>query len=419
MILKRTKVLMNNKRFYIKNFGEFEYVVTLLFVDYPETFVARRVGEECELFIFDEVNNNENSITWISCPISLDEFYGLNKGTITLNSCFMGPRKTKKAGYLVTSQSGKEEAEYKLIEDVTPYLADNDVYVPQFIEDSHGSNVLSLATGKVLFSVVVDEKEYSNPFFDISKLNSNTNDGKAFLKSLPYNIEVRNNKACIQTNRSIVINFEISDKPIKDTGSKQLKIEQIEQETSNVESIAALKAIEKALTSGDDKEALISALGNSKKAVNKYRKFVSTISKNKTNRQIVQMVNPNGVSSSMIEMNKETASKMAKNAEESICIMDANNKKTGLLYKAGYFEMFDLKGKFRFIGDDGKIYRGIKSSEFNISKCPAIEMKDSESRYTIEMKSISYEFDGKTTDFSYELISVKKEPKPVQGGLGF
>lgn len=417
MILKRTKALMNNKRFYIKGLGEFEYVVTLLFVDYPETFVARRIGEECELFIFDEIQNDKDSITWISCPISLDEFYGLNKGTVTLNSCFMGPRKTKKAGYLVTSRSGKEEAEYILIENTTPYLADNDVYVPQFIDDSHGSNILSLATGKVLFSVVVDEKEYSNPFFDINKLNNNTNDGKAFLKSLPYNIEVRNNKACIQTNRSIVINFEISDKPIKDTNPKQLKIEQIEQESSNVESIAALKAIEKALNSGDDKEALISALGNSKKAVSKYRKFVSTISKNKANRQIVQLISLNGASTSKVEVNKETASQLTKNAEESIFIMDANNKKTGSLNKAGYFEMFDLKGKFRFIGDDGRIYRGIKSSDFDINKCPAIEMKDSESRYIIEMKSISYEFDGKSTDFSYELLSVTKEPKPVQGDL--
>lgn len=407
---------MNNKRFFIKGLGEFEYVVTLLSVDYPETFVARKVGEECELFIFDEVKSDANSITWISCHISLDEFYGLNKGTVTLNSCFMGPRKTKKAGYLVTSQSEKEEAEYILIEDVAPYLADNDVYVPQFIEDSHGSNILSLATGKVLFSVVVDEKEYSNPFFNINKLTNNTNDGKAFLKSLPFNIEVKNNRACIQTNRSIVINFEISDKQVVDVNTKQMRIEQIEEESKNVESLAALRAIEEALNSGDSKEKLISALGNSKRAVDKYRKFVSTISKNKAPRQIVQMVGPNGLQASRIELNKEKASNMAKVADESIFVMDSKNKKNGTIHKSGYFEMFDLKGKFRFIGDDGVIYRGIKSLSFDKNTCP-IEIKDSDYRYVIEMKSISYEFDGKSTDFSYELVSVTKEPRPIQAEL--
>lgn len=410
---------MNNKKFFIKDFGEFEYVVTLLSTDYPETFVARRIGEECELFIFDEIKNTNNSISWITSPITLDQLYGLNKGTVTLNSCFLGPRKSKKKGYLVTSESGKEEAKYQLIEDLSPYVAENDVYVPEFIEDSHGSNVLALATDKVLFSVVLDEKEYADPFFDITRLTTSTNDGKSFLKSLPFNIEVRNNKACIQTNKSIVINFEISDKQIDNFDSKQMRIEQIENKVKNIESLAALEAIEKALNSGDDKQQLISALGNNKSTIEKYQKFVSTISKNKSERQIIQMVKPTISRTSKIEFDKNSLRTIASNAKESISIIDSQNKKTGFIICAGYFEMFDLKGKgkFRFIGDDGKVYRGVKSSEFDAKNMSPIEMKDSDFRFIIRMEWSSYDVGGKSTDCSYELISVKKEPRPIQQKL--
>ncbi len=409
---------MSNKRFFIKNLGEFEYLVTLLSVDYPETFVARKIGEECDIYIFDEIKNDENSITWICSAITIDELDGLNKGIRTLNSCFYGPRKTKKQGYLVTSSANKEEADCLLIDDTSKYVAERDVYVPQFVEDNHGSSVLSLATGKVLFSLVLDDKKNADPFFDIRRLTTSTNDGKAFLQSLPYNISVKDNKACIQSNQSIVINFEISDKPIKLANSKQLTIEQIDESIDNVESLAALNAIEKAFNSGDDKEKLISALGNNKNAIKKYHKFVSTISKNKNEKQLIQTIKPNFAKSNSIELNKKSLQELSNQASKSIELMNSQSKKTSTIIKAGYFEMFDIKGKgrFRFIADDKTIYRGTKSNVFDINKCP-IEMQDSESKYIIEMNSLSYAIDGKETELSYELVSVKKEPKPLQGKL--
>lgn len=411
-------VSMSNK-FFINGLGHFEYVVTLLSLDYPETFVARKISEELELFIFDEVENTSESVTWVCSPISIDDLDALNKGTKTLNSCFVGPRNTPKPGYLVTSYAGKEQAEYKKIENLMPYISDIDVYVPEFVEDKHGAGVLALATKKVLFSLVIDEKKYADPFIDIARLTDNTNSGKAFLTSLPYNIEIRNNKACIQSNQSVVINFEIADKKTE-KNSKQLSIEQVEDEIENVEAIAAVEAIELALTSGDDENKLISALGNNKKALKNYNRFVSSISKNKKDKQIVQIARPNSPSSVSIGLSKTSLSSMATVAKESIKIMDEQKKQTGNIKCTGYFEMFDLKGKgrFRFICDDGKIYRGTKSPSFEL-KSDVIELRNSEYKYFVELEYSCYKVDGKDTDLSYELVSAEKERKPLQGELSF
>lgn len=408
-----------NDKFYIKGLGEFEYVVTLLSIDYPETFVARKTSDELELFIFDEVENNKESVTWVCSAISVDDLDALNKGTKTLNSCFIGPRRTPKPGYLVTSYFGKEQAEYKSIDNMSPFVSDIDVYVPQFVEDKHGTGVLALATKKVLFSLVINENKYADPFIDITRLTDSTNSGKAFLTSLPYNIEIRKNKACIQSNQSVVINFEITDK--KDTkNSKQLHIKEVENATENVESIAAAEAIELALNSGNDENKLISALGNNKKSLKSYNRFVSSISKNKKDNQIIQIAKPNGASNVSINISKESLNSMANVAKESIKIMNEQKKQTGNLKCVGYFEMFDLKGKgrFRFICDDGRIYRGTKSSSFD-SKSDVIELKDSDSKYLIYLECSSYRIDGKDTDLTYELVSAEKEKKPFQNELSF
>ena len=405
-----------NKRFYVKNIGEVEYIATLFSADYPVTFVTRKVDSSCELYIFDEIKTDDVSITWICSRISVDEFDGLNKGTKSLNSCFCGPRHSKKQGYLVISKSGNEIADSVLIEDTSIYVGNEEVFVPQFVDDNHGSNILSMATGKLLFSLVLNDERYADPFFDIKNMSDSATDGKLFIASLPYGISIRNNRACVQSNQSIVINFEISDKPIKESNDRQLKIEQVDNETKNIESREALKSIQLAFESGNDSEKLLTALNNDKKAIKKFNKFLNTIKKNKCGGRCIQFVDSNNEKPlKNILLTDEVVEIAYKNSNESLSIIDNQEKKRSHIIRTGYFEMFDNKERrrFRFIGDDKNIYRGIASNDFDITKCPII-MQDSKTRYIIKMEESYYIVNNRNTKPSYSLLSVEKEIIPIQ-----
>lgn len=118
-----------NKKFCVENLGELEFVLRLIENDYPTAFIAKKVDSENELFIFDEYDNDETSVTWICAQISIDDLDDLNKGLKTLNSCFLGPRNTKKEGFLVTSKAGNKRATCFPLDDLTAYLAKKDVFV--------------------------------------------------------------------------------------------------------------------------------------------------------------------------------------------------------------------------------------------------------------------------------------------------
>lgn len=410
-----------NKRFHIKTIGEVEYIATLLCVDYPITFVVRKVDSECELYIFDEIDNDDNSIKWICSRISIDELDGLNKGTKTLNSCFYGPRRSRKPGYLITSISGHDIAECQLIEDVSQYVDKEEIYAPQFIKDDHGSSVLALATNKVLLSLVLNDEKYANPFFDISNLSDTASSGRTFLNSLPYNIVVKNNRACVQSNQSVVINFEISDKPLPNNNPKQLKMEELENSINNSESKAALDSVKRAFESGGDQEKLINAFNSDKKVLQKFNKFIHTLKKNNNNGRSVQFVDSQDNSQSDgISLTNEVLDITTSNVVESIKVLERQKKHTDTIDCFGYFEMFDNKGKrrFRFIGEDGIVYRGITSNSFDISKCPIV-MQDANRRYLIKMKCSYFVINGKQTKSPYELLFAKEEKRPKQEIMDF
>ncbi len=410
-----------NKRFHVKTIGEVEYIATLLCIDYPTTFVVRKVNSNCELYIFDEIENDDNSIKWICSRISIDEFDGLNKGTKTLNSCFYGPRRSKKSGYLVTSISGYEVAECQMIEDVSRYVSDEEIYAPQFVKDDHGSSILALATDKILLSLVLNDEKYADPFFDITNLSDTASSGRTFLNSLPYNIVVRNNKACVQSNQSVVINFEISDKSLSDENVNQLKIEELEADIKNSESKAALDSIKRAFESGNDQEKIINAFNGDKNVLKKFNKFLGAIKKNKNDGRAIQFIDSqNDSPSNGVALTNEVLETTTANVVGSIKVLENQQKYTSEIKCTGYFEMFDNKGKrrFRFIGDDGNIYRGVASNSFDISKCPII-MQDSNCRYLVNMESSYFVINGKNTKSTYELLSAIEEKKPVQEEIKF
>lgn len=406
-----------NKKFYVDNLGELEFVVTLIENDYPVSFVAQMVNSETSLFIFDEYDNDDTSVTWICARISIDDLDDLNRGLKTLNSCFLGPRNTKKEGYLITSRAGNERATCEPLNDLTKYVAENDVFVSQFVEDSHGSELLSLITKKNYASFVLDSKKYASGFLDFGEMKNKVENCRSLMNSLPFYITVKNNRTYISNSHSIVVNFEISDKKEK-INKKQEKIKEIEDELANRESDAAIETLNLAFNSQNTND-FIGALKNNVASIDKFGNFIESFDNKKTSDQILQLVSPNKKTKQII-INREkidSLSNFVKDAKEK---MKDDKRKSFKTNDFGYFEKFDSKseGKFRFISNinKGAIYRGVKSSSFNASEHP-IEIKDPLCTYSVTFECFYYEINGKTTKISYSLIAAKKESKPIQSSL--
>ena len=110
---------MEDKVFVIKELGIFEFVVSLVEFDYPVVFVAKKItGSNIELYLFDEIESDENSVIWAMTQISYDQLSLLNKGVIKLSDCFISERGMPKNGFRVISESGNEKARKESVNNI-------------------------------------------------------------------------------------------------------------------------------------------------------------------------------------------------------------------------------------------------------------------------------------------------------------
>lgn len=402
-----------NKNFVIEGLGELEFVVTLIESDHPVSFVAKKVNSDSIIFIFDEYDFDQDSVTWICSQISIDDLDKLNRGLKTFNSCFLGPRNSPKSGYIVNSRRGNEHATSTQVSDLTNYLAETDIFIPQFVEDNHGAEVISLITKKVYLSLVLDSDKYADPFINFTNLKEKIENSRAFLNSLPFKITVKDNRTYLTNEHSIVVNFEISDKVDKKANSKQCLIEEVETALRNKESDATIDSINSAMNCKNGEE-LAYELQNDSLIINKFEKFINSFRKNEK-EQLIQLVSPNK-KTKQIKINNDAFNQLTKITGDARKIVENCEFKKTEKTVSGYFEMFDIKGdgKFRLVSPiDQTEYQGKISNTFNIKDSP-VEIKDSTSTYSVVLEIFHYESQKQEAKPIYILKSIKKHQNPTQ-----
>lgn len=407
-----------NNRFFIKNLGEFKFLAPVITVDYPVTFVAKRKCDNIELFIFDEVASDDFVTQWVMCQISVDDLDDLNSGRLTLNQCFLGPRKTAKQGYLVTSKAGQEEAECEVIADISPFVSDQDCYVEPFVPDDHGCSIRSLATEKHIIACILDQSKYADPFLAISELERSNDAYKSFLKSMPYCIDKK--IRCSQSaSHSLVFYYEVSDKQFNQQNSNhQLRIEELSDDKEQLESSEVIKVMETVLNEKSNSAEILGALGNNKESLNKLDKFMDAMAKGRQGKQTIQVAYAKEGMRKTFDFSEEKVKQVRTNTKETIRKIEESVKKEHIFHSIGRFEMYKTGSiAFRFCDRiSGQRYRGVASKEFSSKEKPVV-LQDENALYDVTLRQVYYDIDGGKSKTSYELIDFKQLSEPKQGSF--
>lgn len=412
-----------NKTFFIKNIGTLAYVASLVDIDYPRTFVCKRVDiRSTDLFLFDEYNHGDNFVEWLCVQISYNDLDRLNYGYITLESCFFGPRGTPKSGYIVVSRSDMDVAESRYLANISSLITDNQTYIDSFVDDNHGAGLLSLVYGKPIISLVVKPEKFADPMISTTRITSGSSECIALMNALPYAIETRNNRMCVMASHSLVMYFEVSDKKGKMFKQNVLS----EDFEDNVESKCAFGAIETMLNKESTNEQVINAFKGDKKSIEKASNFIAEIKRNnKKNTLLLQAVDYSKNSSSKPfsfsgEIDNETVKYVKKKCNEVIEIIDnKDNHIIDTFVKQGQFLMLDTTGrrKFKFQstekGDNGAVISGFADTKVN-----GLMVDDNGNKqYTVKIQSdvLKGKFGlSKPIYTLLEIIDVTKKPDQLE-----
>lgn len=411
-----------NDVFTIKDLGSFSFVVTLIEIDYPRTFVCKKAGcQSVELFLFDEFNHGTDFVEWICVQISVDDLDRLNRGYITLESCFYGPRKTPKPGYKIISKSNVEIADSLFIDDVSSLIIDNQTYIEPFIEDSHGAGLLSKIYDCPIISLIIKPEKYADPMIETTRITSGSNDFKSMVNALPFAIETRNNRMCFSQTHSLVVYYEINDKKNVSPGQGLIG----EEFEKNVETHNAFSAIKTILNSNSTDEQIINAFKGDIKSIEKTNKFISEVKRNNMHNAItIQAVDcSSGSSEKDVSFSNEIDTTVVKSVNQRCqdvvgIISQKDNHLISTFIKTGQFLMLDTTGrkKFKFQStendDEGTIYSGFAGTGIN----GLMVDNGGDKKYTVRIQSdvLQGEFGSSKPIFTLlEIIEIAKSPEQI------
>lgn len=360
----------SEKCFKIKNLGTMKFVLPIIDFDYPRTFVCKKEdSQNLVLYLFDEFDHDNNSLSWLCVQTSIDEIDRLNRGLITLESCFRGPRFTKKPGYIIKSFTGSDIADCELLNDISKFVEGRNTFVDEFISDENeGVHLLSAIYEKPFVATVLKPEKYADPLIDSSRISKGSELFKSMINSLPFMVETKN--CCCSQTRSLVVYYEISDK--KPFNNKQLLLS--DEFINNEETHCAFNAIGTILNP-DAKEAdIINAFKGDKNSIKKASNFINEIKMNAKNCPVEiyafdYLADKNSVAI-VSKIDKKTSQLVKEKSAEIIKIIDSTeNHITDELIEVGQFLMLDTTGrkKFKFqtakFNGETKIYSGFSKCD--------------------------------------------------------
>jgi hypothetical protein len=396
---------MNEKEFRVDKLGCFEFLVTLLEIDYPRIFVAK-IKDKPTIFLFDEIFFDDEKVQWACTQISFLEFDNLNRGMTTIRQCFFGPRSEIKKGFIITSERGREIASSESVNNVSKLIKNDDFYPNEFVKEDHGNGPLSLLFNQSLLSVVLEQNPYSSPMLSVSGLISCLTLGKNMLNSMPFCIDAQNNQTFVSYSHSVVLTFGISDKKDESISPKQCSL--IDQSFEETDS--AVFAFETIINEASTEKEIIDAFKGKKESIASCVSFIKAIEKNSNNNfAFFQLINSKESKNERKEISKNQIQKIETNARRSIEYIENSNKTSEKLELSGYFIMVDYTGKrsFKFQSNSKqmKIIRGYLSDEFLYRK-ESIVMKDKIYKATFSKIVFLGEF-GKSDPIFY-LTTIKE-----------
>lgn len=405
---------MNNDTFAIDVLGTMKFIVSLIDYDYPRAFVCKKQKKtfsELELFIFDEIDCGDDYVEWICAQISINDLDRLNRGIITLESCFFGPREGPKPGYKIISKNGENVASALLLDDVSLLVTNNHTFVEQFVPNSHGVELMSLVYESPFLAVVAKDENYADPMIDSTRVAAGSNEFKTMANAMPYGIETRFSRMCYSSEHSVVIFYELSDK--KSLSNNQILLsDSFEQ---NCETRETFKALDILLSESSTNEQIINAFKGDKKSIEKAHKFISEIKKNNKKPTYIQAADySSGITKPMKTtsrlINDDVVDSIKKRSQDVYAIIDSpNNHIINEFHKTGQFLMLDTTGRKRFKfqstekDDYGVIYSGF--SDVNLS---LLSVDDSgKKRYVVRIKSDTLFGEFGKSKPSYTLMAIE------------
>lgn len=342
-----------------------KYLISIVDFDYPRTFLCKLDGsEELRLYLFDEYDHDDSSITWICVQTSIDDIDRLNRGLITLESCFYGPRNIAKSGYLVRSFYGEDEAQAEFCNNISSYLKNNQTFIDEFIsDDNHGALLISAIYEKPFMATVLKPEKYADPLIDASRLSKGPELFKTMVNSLPFLVETKN--CCYSQTHSLVVYYEISDKKIVNEGQGQLT----DEFAGNSETSAAFDALKTILDEKSSNVEIINAFKGDKNSIEKASSFISEIKKNAKDCPLeIHAIDfsDSGISQRFaLKIDKRIDKQVKNRSAEVVRIIDSEcNHSTHNIIAVGNFLMLDTTGrkkfKFQSINENGQkiVYSG-------------------------------------------------------------
>ena len=364
-----------NDTFDIQGLGRLTYLVTLIDIDYPRAFVCKSIEPApLELFVFTELDHGKDYLEWVCAQISVEDLDRLNCGMITLESCFMGPRKGPKSGFRVVSRADVERPEAVYVENISGLVKDHETFVDPFVADNHGADLRSLVYQRPILAVVMKQDKYADPFFESTRSAACTQSFNAMGNALPYAIDIKRTRMGLSQSHSLVMYFEVFDKKSTEEGQQTIS----DAFQGNPETRGAFEAIQSLLRSDSTPEQVINAFKGDTDSIKKTRDFIAEIKRvNPQNPVLLQTVDYSmGIASSpepfcsTIDDCVVGRAKEKSDAVQEIVDREESHKVSEFT-TIGQFLMLDTTGKKKFKfqslekGGVGEIVGGFSEADLN------------------------------------------------------
>lgn len=399
---------MKNNAFEIDGLGKFEHVANLKVIDFPRTFVCKRINKknDISLFIFDEYENKNDYVMWACCPITFCEFDRLNQGTQTIEECFTGPFGSDKEGFLIKNISGDAQPSVIHVAVMPEKVRTGTTYSESFVEECHGAGPLSLVYGKKIASFVLDNKKYNNPMFANSILSNNASKIKSMFSSLPYSIATRNSLISLSNAHSLVLNVIVSSRDEDD--------DELDLDVKN-ESDEVFDALNTILSLDSTEADVINAFRSKTDAIDKFESFINSFDGEiLDNKPLIQLVDSKKMDVKIIPINKELKTGIIKKNKDCANRLKESEKQITYHDVCGSFLMYDNTGKraFKFRSDiQNTIFKGFcVFDEDSLEKGITIKKK----KYNIKIKTTVFQGDFGTSKPQYEIVSVAEAKIPSE-----
>lgn len=346
-------------------------------------------GENTNLFLFIK----ESDVLFYSTLVTFDQVDLLNRGKLTLDFCFKGPRNSYKKGIALRHKN--DEWFEEEISDISQFYKFGNVFIREFVDDNHGVGPLSLIYKTNFISVILDKSSNSEPLFDIAGIKDIIYQFKELIKKMPFNIKKDGKLISFSDRHSTRVSFEIGD--IRDDEDIITDKSDLRQSGKAIQLLT--KCLGESALSEQDIADIAELCGNDSGLLTNFQKALLSINvKNRFKKEISLIrFNDGKVNCDLSEPVDDKLNEMiVLNTNKIKDKIEANTKKVKEIVCIGFFEMIDITGKREF-----KFKTVIDDKEKTITGHCSIDLNDKQIDLIVNNKNRKYKA-NLTFEFNYD-----------------